>query len=81
MNLYKTDNMAIAAYLDLNNIKYIKSEIGIGRSGKSVTYFVFEDEKQICQDLERAFRNSKEKSYRESLMFFRNEVYKMMDYK
>lgn len=76
--VYKTDNMAVAAYLDLNEIKYKSFELQQGRNGRPIVYFVFEDEKGIAQELERAFRNSKEKKYRDAFFFFRNEVFKAL---
>jgi len=79
--IYKTDNMAIAAYLDVNGLRYLGSDTGEGRSKKRVVFFKFEDEKEIALDLERAYRNSSEKNYRDAMMFFRNEVYKAIDNK
>lgn len=77
-NKYVTDNMAIASYLDLNGLKYQGYEVGTGRNSKPIVNFTFEDEKGIGRDLERSYRNSKEKNFRDSLLFFRNEVFKAM---
>lgn len=79
MSIYKTDNMAVAAYFDINKIKYLGPEEGKGRNGNTIVFFKFEDEKDIAGDLERSFRNSKEKVFRDSLLFFRNEVYKVIE--
>lgn len=79
MNKYRTDNMAVAAYLDINGLKYIGYAVGEGRNRKPIVIFEFDDDRGVAQDLERAFRNSNEKKYRDSTMFFRNEVYKAME--
>jgi len=76
---FKTDNMAVAAYLDQNGIQYERCETGIGRNGKMIVIFVFRDSSQRARDLEKSFRNSKEKKYRDSLLFFRNEIYRVTD--
>jgi hypothetical protein len=81
VNTYNTDNLAVAAYLDINGLKYLGFNLGTGRNGKSMVMFRFEDEKGIAIDLERSYRNSKEKLYRDSILFFRNEVYRATEEK
>lgn len=76
---YRTDNMAIAAYFDINGLPYLGFDLGTGRNGKTIVFFIFKDEKGIAQELERAYRNSQEKKYRDSTLFFRNEVHKATD--
>lgn len=76
---YCTDNMSIASYLDIHGLEYLGCGVGEGRSGKPIVVFKFSDDKGIARDLERSFRNSNEKKYRESLLFFRNEVFKTME--
>jgi len=78
MSEYSTDNIAIAAYLDLNGLRFIRVELKPS-SIKRTVVFIFEDSRNIAQDLERAFRNSREKNYRDSLLFFRNEVFKVLN--
>jgi len=72
---YETDNLAIAAFFELNGLKYKNCCLGTGRNGNSIVNFVFEDSKRIGRDLERSYRNSNEKKYRELLLFFRHEIF------
>jgi len=74
---YRTDSLGLAPYLELNGLKYIKSEISLGKHDKPVVVFVFEDRLGIGKDLELDFMRSNEKRYRDLLFFFRNEIEKL----
>ena len=74
-SIYETDSLAIAAYFDINGLKYLGCKTGVGRNGSSIVIFIFNDCKGVARDLERSYRNSNEKKYRDSLLFFRNEIF------
>ena len=74
---YKSDNLGLCPYLEMNGLKYLRAEVGIGKNDKSVVLFVFEDRLGVGRDLERDFIRSNEKKYRDLLFFFRNEIEKL----
>lgn len=74
---YRTDNLGLCPYLELNGLKYLRSELGIGKHDKPVVSFVFEDRLGMGKDLELQFVRSNEKKYRDLLFFFRNEIEKL----
>lgn len=73
---FKTDNLALCPFLELNGLKYLGREIGQGKGGNLKVFFVFEDEKGIGRDLEISFRFSQEKKYRDLGFFYRSEIEK-----
>lgn len=77
MKEYRTDNLALCPYLHLQGMKYIRSEVGIGKGDKPVVQFVFEDPQGLGRDFELDFMRSNEKKYRDMLFFFRNEIEKL----
>lgn len=74
MNIYKTDSLALCPYLQMNGLKYIKAELGIGRSDKPIVEFLFEDPSNMGRDLALDFMKSDIKAYRDIFFFFRNEI-------
>jgi len=79
MNIFKTDNLALAPYLLNEDLEYLGVEIGPGKNNKQKVIFVFSDIKNIGKDLERAFLNSREKRYRDSMHYFRSQIQKAMN--
>lgn len=77
MQEFSTDNLALAPYLQMNGLKYVRAEPAIGKNDKPVVMFVFEDSKGIGKDLELDFARSDVKQYRDLLFFFRNEIDKL----
>jgi hypothetical protein len=76
-NIYKTDNLAVCPYLEMNGLKYIRAEISIGKHDKPVVSFLFEDPLGVGRDLELDFSKSDFKKYRDIFFFFRNEIEKL----
>lgn len=76
-NIYKTDNLAVCPYLEMNGLKYIQAEISIGKYDKPVVSFLFEDPLGVGRDLELDFSKSDFKKYRDIFFFFRNEIEKL----
>lgn len=74
---YRTDNLGLAPYLELHGLRYVRSEISLGKNDKPVVVFVFEDKLGVGKDLELDFMRSNEKRYRDLLFFFRNEIEKL----
>jgi len=75
---FKTDQLAVCPYILLNGLKYLRSEISLGKYDKPVVVFVFEDPHGVGKDLELDFVRSDFKRYRDTLFFFRNEIEKLM---
>ncbi len=71
---YKTDSLALCPYLEMNGLRYVRSELSIGKNDKPVVSFIFEDKLGVGKDLELDFVRSNEKRYRDLLFFFRNEI-------
>jgi len=74
---FKTDSLGLAPYLQLNGLKYLRSEVAIGKNDRPVVAFVFEDSLGVGKDLELDFMHSNEKKYRDMTFFFRNEISKL----
>lgn len=74
MKIYKTDNLALCAYLQMRGLKYIDLELGEGRNGKPAVYFLFDDPNEVGGDLALEYLRSEIKSYRDIYYFFRNEI-------
>jgi len=77
MREFKTDNLALCPFLELNGLKYLRTEPSIGKNDKPVVAFVFDDPNGVGKDLELDFVRSTYKKYRDLLFFFRNEIEKM----
>ena len=75
--LYRTDNLALCPYLILNGLKYLRSEISLGKYDKPVVSFIFEDKLGMGLDLELQYTRSDFKKYRDLFFFFRNEIEKI----
>jgi len=74
---FKTDSLALCPYLQLNDLKYLRAEISVGKYDRPVVSFVFEDPLGIGKDLELDFVRSDFKKYRDMGYFFRNEIAKL----
>jgi hypothetical protein len=74
---FKTDNLALCPYLELYGLKYLRSELSLGKNDKPIVCFIFEDKRGVGRDLELDFVRSNEKRYRDLLFFFRNEIEKL----
>lgn len=74
---FKTDNLALCPYLELNGLKYLRAEPAIGKNDRPVVVFVFEDPHEVGRDLEIDFTRSQFKQYRDLFFFFRGEIEKM----
>ncbi len=71
---FRTDNLALCPYLQLNGLKYLRAEISLGKRDKPVVSFIFEDPKGIGRDLDLEFARSEIKQYRDIFFFFRGEI-------
>ena len=73
--VFVTDSLALAPYLELEGIKYLGTEAGEdSRTGQNKVYFLFSDPKGVCMELQTAFFRSRDKSYKDLLNFYRGEV-------
>lgn len=77
MKEYKTENLAVCPYLQMQGLKFLKAELSLGKYDKPVVSFVFEDQLGIGLDLELDFSKSEFKKYRDMFFFFRNEIEKL----
>ena len=75
--LFKTTNLALCAYLQMQGLKYIRAELSLGKYDKPVVEFMFEDPRGVGRDLELDFTRSEFKAYRDLFFFFRNEIEKI----
>jgi len=74
--IFKTDQLALCPYLQMNGIKYIRTDVHLDKNNKPKAILLFKDENGIGKDLEINFRFSSEKIYRDLGYFFRNEIEK-----
>lgn len=74
---YRTDNLALCPFLEMNGLKYLCSEPGFGKNDRPVVWFIFNDPRGLGKDLELEFVRSDVKRYRDLFMFFRGEIEKM----
>lgn len=74
MNEFRTDNLALCPFLQLNGLKYLRAELALGKNDRPVVSFVFEDPKGVGRDLELDFAKSSFKQYRDIFFFFRGEI-------
>ena len=77
MKEFKTDNLSLAPFLQMNGLRYLRAEPSIGKNDKPVVAFVFEDTIGVGRDLELDFVRSDFKAYRDLTFFYRNEIEKM----
>lgn len=71
---YRTDNLALCPYLQLNGLKYLRPELSVGKNDKPVVVFIFEDPLEVGRELELDFTKSQFKQYRDIFFFFRGEI-------
>lgn len=76
MKYYKTDNLALAPFLSMQGLKYIGCDIDSRNENVYKVVFIFEDSRDIGNELALEFTNSKERLYRNKYAFFRNEIEK-----
>lgn len=74
---YKTENLAVCPYLQMQGLKFLRAELSLGKYDKPVVSFVFEDQLGVGLDLELDFSKSEFKRYRDMFFFFRNEIEKL----
>lgn len=77
MNIYRTDNLGLCPFLEMNGLKYLRAEPALGKNDKPVVMFLFEDPAGVGPDLEFDFVKGPFKKYRDMLFYFRNEIEKM----
>lgn len=77
--MYATDNLGIAAFLALNGLSHVGTELHPGKYGKKRAFFIFDDEAGLGPSLEKEFVRSKEKLYKDYLTHFRTVASKTMD--
>jgi len=73
-NYFITSSFALTAYLELNGLKFVKSELSEDRNKKIKVDFYFHDPDQRGRDLELDFRFSSEKKYRDLLFYYRKII-------
>jgi len=74
---YRTDNLALCPFIQMQGLKYLRAELSLGKYDKSVVVFIFDDPKGVGRDLELEFTRSEFKAYRDLFFFFRNEIEKI----
>lgn len=77
MNEFKTDNLALCPYLEMHGLKFLRTEVSVGKYDKPTVLFVFQDKLGQGRDLQLDFMRSDFKRYRDLLFFFRNEIEKV----
>ena len=77
MKEFKTDNLAVCPYLEMNGLKFLRTEVSVGKYDKPTVLFVFQDNLGQGRDLQLDFMRSDFKKYRDLLFFFRNEIEKV----
>lgn len=75
--LFRTDNLALCPFLEMQGLRYSHAEWSVGRNNKSKVYFIFYDDKGAGRDLEISFRFSDFKKYRDLGFFYRAEIEKL----
>lgn len=73
-DIFETDNLALAPFLELNGLQYMGRRIGKGKNNNTKVFFQFKDEKKVGLDLEMRFRFSPEKKYRDAIFFYRSQI-------
>lgn len=77
MREFKTDNLALCPFLEMNGLKFLRTEVTVGKYDKPTVLFVFQDSLGQGRDLQLDFMRSDYKRYRDLLFFFRNEIEKV----
>lgn len=77
MREFKTDNLAFCPFLEMNGLKFLRTEVTVGKHDKPTVLFVFQDSLGQGRDLQLDFMRSDYKRYRDLLFFFRNEIEKV----
>jgi len=71
---FATDNLALAPFLFNKGLKFMNTEIGIGKNNRKKVFFIFEDPKSVGKELEMSFMRSDEYKYKTTLHYFRNQI-------
>ena len=74
---FKTDNLALCPFLEMHGLKFLRTEVTVGKYDKPTVLFVFQDQLGQGRDLQLDFMRSDFKRYRDLLFFFRNEIEKV----
>lgn len=61
----------------MNGLKFLRTEVSVGKYDKPTVLFVFQDNLGQGRDLQMDFMRSDFKKYRDLLFFFRNEIEKV----
>lgn len=77
MKEFKTDNLALCPFLEMHGLKFLRTEVTVGKYDKPTVLFVFQDNHGQGRDLQLDFMRSDFKKYRDLLFFFRNEIEKV----
>lgn len=77
MKEFKTDNLALCPFLEMHGLKFLRTEVTLGKYDKPTVLFVFQDQLGQGRDLQLDFMRSDFKRYRDLLFFFRNEIEKV----
>ena len=77
MKEFKTDNLALCPFLEMNGLKFLRTEVSVGKYDKPTVLFVFQDNLGQGRDLQLDFMRSEFKKYRDLMFFFRNEIEKV----
>jgi len=77
MKEFKTDNLALCPFLEMYGLKFLRTEVSVGKYDKPTVLFVFQDNLGQGRDLQLDFMRSDFKRYRDLLFFFRNEIEKV----
>lgn len=77
MKEFKTDNLALCPFLEMHGLKFLRTEVTVGKYDKPTVLFVFQDQLGQGRDLQLDFMRSDFKRYRDLLFFFRNEIEKV----
>jgi len=72
--VYRTDNLALAPYLFMEGLKYIGCDIESKNGNNHKIVFCFEDGKNIGGELALNFSKSRERLYKTTWSFFRNQI-------
>jgi len=74
IKIFKTDNLALAPFLSMQGLKYVGCDIDTRNHNVYKVVFMFEDPRDIGNEMALDFTNSREKLYRGKYAFFRNEI-------
>jgi hypothetical protein len=77
MKEFKTDNLSLCPFLEMQGLKFMRTEIIVGKHDKPTVLFVFQDLLGQGRDFQLDFMRSDFKRYRDLLFFFRNEIEKV----